>query len=139
MKSRPNQLIKAGFKSDLNFRLKPGSDNIYVIDEPLHFYSQLLRKVVEVPVGFETDLASVPRIPIVFALWGGMVHREGVLHDYLFRIGIPFECTFSQANKVFLEAMKSRNKPFYIRWPIYSGVVIGGYPSYHKRNIDAIL
>jgi hypothetical protein len=34
-----------------------------------------------------------------------------------------------------LEAMKATGKPFYISYPMYWGVVLGGLGSYHKRGI----
>jgi len=39
------------------------------------------------------------------------------------------------ANKIFKEAMHCRKKSMFIRYPMYAGVVIGGYPSYHKKNV----
>ena len=123
------------FQSELSFKISEEKENVYVLTSPLIYYSKRLRRTVEIATGFETDLASVPRIPLVYSLWGGKAHREGVLHDYLYRDDLLFECTFSQANKVFLEAMKSREKPARVAYPMYWGVCVGGYPSYHKRSI----
>jgi hypothetical protein len=36
----------------------------------------MLGKVIEIETGFETDFASVPRLPIVYTLWGNQTHRE---------------------------------------------------------------
>jgi hypothetical protein len=38
-------------------------------------------KVAVLPFGMESDLASVPRVPIVFLMWGDRAHRESFLHD----------------------------------------------------------
>jgi len=124
----------AEFLTELHLSLKPGSDSVYILDEPLVYFSDIIGKV-EVPTGFNTDLASVPRVPIVYSMWGGKAHREGVLHDYIFRKDSDPCVPFMLANWVFLEAMKSRGKPFYIRHPMYAGVVAGGYWSYHKRLV----
>ena len=126
--------MKPLFVTELKCHLK--GDKIWVLDEPLIFYSNLLKMTVMVPVEFETDLASVPRIPIIYGLWGARAHREAVLHDALYRIDSIPVVKFSVANKVFLEAMKSRGKPGRVRWPMYLGVVIGGYMSYHKHKMD---
>lgn len=40
--------------------------------------------VYSVPAGFETDFASVPRLPITFSLFGDIGHRSAVLHDFLY-------------------------------------------------------
>jgi hypothetical protein len=131
--------MKSKFLTDLHISLKPSGEGIWVLDQPLIYRSELLGRDVKVQAKFETDLSSVPRVPIVYSLWGAKAHREGVLHDWLYRINSLPEVSFSVANKVFLEAMKSRGKPFYIRHPMYMGVLIGGYPSYHKRYIGASL
>jgi hypothetical protein len=31
--------------------------------------------------------------------------------------------------------MEVRNKPFYVRWPMYLGVRFGGWPAYHKLKV----
>ena len=112
---------------------------IWVLDEPLVYFSACLTKQIVIPKGFETDLSSVPRIPFVFWFWGGRSHMEGVLHDYLYRKDSKPVVSFSEANKVFLEAMESRGKPRRVRYPMYAGVVIGGKFSYHKRFVNTLL
>ena len=124
-----------GFVTDLHIELKPGREKVWVLTKRLIYRSPLLDRWILIPAGFETDLSSVPRIPFVFWFWGGRAHREGVLHDYLFRKDSDPVVSFSMANRVFLEAMKSRGKPMYVRYPMYSGVVVGGYWSYHKRKV----
>lgn len=50
---------------------------------PLIYQSDTLG-TIEVPAGFETDYASVPRLPFVYLLFGGIGDEEAVLHDYLY-------------------------------------------------------
>ena len=124
------------FITELDVYLKPERDDaIWVLDKPLVYYSSLLKSTLNVPVGFETDLSSVPRVPFIYSAWGGRAHREGVIHDYLFRTDSFPSVSFSMANKVFLEAMEVRGKPRRIRWPMFLGVVCGGWWSYHKRLV----
>lgn len=101
----------------------------------LAYQSDILDMDIWIPSGFVTDFASVPRVPIAYWFWGGRSHREAVLHDYLFRVDSEPVVSFSMANKVFKEAMESRDKNFFIRWPMYAGVVCGGYFSYHKHKV----
>ncbi|MFH1784143.1 MAG: DUF1353 domain-containing protein [bacterium] len=110
-------------------------DKWWRIAQPLVYESDILQQVVEVPEGFVTDFTSVPRIPFIYSFWGGRCHREAALHDALYRIDFPGNISYSQANSVFLEAMKSRGKPFWIRWPMYLGVCIGGWSSFHKKIV----
>ena len=102
---------------------------------PLSYESDLLEKIITVPVGFETDFASVPRVPIVYWFWGGRAHREAVLHDYLYRIDSDPVVSEEVANKVFFEAMQARGKGFFVRWPMYWGVCLGGWTAYHKKLV----
>jgi len=116
-------------------RLKPGSDTVRILDFPLIYESDILG-LINVPIGFETDFASVPRIPFIYAMWGGKAHREAVLHDYLYRKDSKPIATYRQANGVFYEAMEVRNKRKLIRYPMYWGVVLGGWTSYHKKSVE---
>ena len=134
------------FITELYVRMKDKSDDIYIIDEnnPLLYYSSLLKSkgidpYIRIQGGFYTDLASVPRVPFVFSMWGDRAHREAVVHDYLFRKDSKPIVSFSLANRVLLEAMKCRGKPIHIRYPMYWGVCIGSYPYYHKRFVRDIL
>ena len=121
------------FLNELDCHLK--NDKIWVLNNPLFYYSDILQKIICIPKGFETDLSSVPRVPFVYWFWGGRTHREGVLHDYLYRKDSVPIVRFSTANQVFCEAMRSRKKSIFVRIPMYLGVVIGGWPCYHKKNV----
>jgi len=116
--------------------LKQNSDSVWIYKEPFKAYSKVLQCWFEIPEGFETDFASVPRVPIVYLVWGGRAHREAGIHDFLYRKNSTPIVTFSQANNVFREAMICRKKPSYIIYPMYWGVCIGGYPSYHKKLVE---
>ena len=130
------------FITELYIQLKEGSDKIFVLDEnrPLVYYSSLLKRkgldpFLRAPGGFNTDLASVPRVPFVFSFWGGRAHREAVIHDFSFCKDSKPNLSFSLANRVLLEAMKCRGKPMRIRYPMYWGVCLGSYLYYHKRRV----
>lgn len=118
-----------------NLVVTPKTDKIWILLEPLIYYSDILGREIKVPTTFETDLASVPRVPIVYQLWGARCHYESVLHDYLFRYDSKPYVPYSVSNRVFREAMIVRGKPWYIREPMYAGVVIGGWGAYHKRSV----
>ena len=122
------------FKSELSIRFKKGSEKIYILEEPLVYESVSFGKIV-VPKGFQTDFASVPRVPIVYSIFGNRAHREAVLHDYAFRIDSKPSFTFMKANGLFLDAMKARNKPFCLRYIMYWSVVAASKPCYHKKKV----
>lgn len=122
------------FKSKLDVELVSDSDNVWRLRSPLIYQSDLIGPVT-VPVDFFTDLASVPRVPVVYWFWGGRAHCESVLHDYLYRQNSKPLVSFSTANRVFLGAMESRGKPWYVRWPMYLGVC-AGRAAYHQKKTD---
>ena len=112
------------------------TDSVFELVEPLIYQSDILGGFkVEAPGGFQSDGASVPRVPIAYMLYGNRAHREAVIHDYLYRADSIPEVAFKTANETFLEAMKCRGKPWYVRRSMYIGVCVGGYPSYHKRKV----
>lgn len=121
------------FLSDLNVRCI--DDGKWVLDSPLRYQSDILG-LIEVPAGFETDFASVPRVPFVYMAFGDRAHRESVLHDYLYRINAVPTATFDQANDVFLESMMERGKGWFVRRMMYWGVCVGGNSSYHKKKVE---
>ena len=110
-------------------------DKLWELHSNLIYNSDLLGRTLVVPKGFITDLASVPRIPIVYQAWGGRCHREAVIHDFLFRIDSKPVVSYMMANRVFLEAAEARGKSFFIRYPMFWGVCIGGWFSYHKKRV----
>jgi len=122
------------FLTELDTHLKTDSETVWVLNTPLIYNSDLVGQVV-VPARFETDLSSVPRIPVIYAIWGARAHREGILHDYLFCEDSAPIVSWGVANSVFLEAQKSRGKSLCIRYPMYWGVCLGSYGFYHRRKV----
>ena len=141
--------MKSGFMTDLSVELKSGNDRVWIVTKPLKYQSELLDCLIVVPpwfetkepdpegepAFFETDFASVPRVPFIYEAWGDRAHREAVLHDYLYRIDSIPVVTYSQANNVFLEAMKATGKGWFVRYGMYNGVVLGGWTAYHKLKV----
>ena len=126
-------MIKSIFLSKLDILLDV-NDCSWTLAAPLQYYSEMLNSLIIVPTGFQTDLASVPRFPLVFDVWGARAHRESVIHDYLYCVGAFPDVTYAQANQIFLEAMKSRGVHWYIRWPMYLAVCAGGWFHWKKRS-----
>ena len=98
---------------------------------------------VVIPVGFETDLASVPRLPLVFLLWGDRAHREAVLHDYLYRCNAVLMRGENRVSPVekedadwyFREAMIGQGNSWGVYHPMYLGVRCAGASSYHRMKV----
>ena len=58
-------------------------DGKHRLIEPFLYSSDTLG-LIEVPAGFVTDFSSVPRLPLVYLLFGGIGDEEAVLHDWLY-------------------------------------------------------
>ena len=126
--------MKSIFTTGLDCRLSD-DESFWILNQPLIYFSVHLNSIICVPAGFETDFASVPRIPIVHACWGDRAHHESVIHDYLYRIDSNPVVERKDADKVFLEAMKIRGRPKCIRYPMYCGVRVGGFKAYHQKKV----
>lgn len=85
----------SAFKTPLRMELIDTRGNsgsgIWRIIDPLVYQSDHLRGTpgnedgwVIVPPGFVTDLASVPRFFIAYAIVGNINHEGGVVHDWLY-------------------------------------------------------
>lgn len=93
---------------------------------------------VEVPTGFLTDFASVPRLPVAYLLTGNTAHRAAVIHDYLYATGLTPR---AEADKVFRRAMKAAGVPGWRRWMMYWAVRLGGggiWDGYRSQVHDAL-
>ena len=78
-----------------------------------------------VPLGFKTDYASIPRLPIVYLLFNGIAPRAATLHDFLYSSPNVSRHT---ADSLFLRAMLEEGT---LKWKAemaYWAVrVFGGY------------
>lgn len=93
------------------------------LDSPLAYQSDLASRVITVPVGFETDFSSVPRVPIAFLLTADSFHEPAVIHDFLYATKLlPRDL----ADKVLQEACEAEGVPWWRRTLVYWGVRVGG-------------
>lgn len=91
------------FLTDLN--LKVVNDRHFILLSELIFYHHPSDLLIKVPVGFSTDLASVPRL-----LWSifpplGKYSKAAVIHDYLLLNLLKFNITKQNVHDIFYDAM----------------------------------
>jgi hypothetical protein len=96
--------------------------------------------LIEVPAGFLTDLASVPRF-----LWPiyppfGSYTRAAVLHDWLYaeHRGRHNTYTRAAADTILWEAMVDCGTPWHVRWVVWSGVRLGGWSAWSKGAVPCV-
>ena len=93
------------------------------ITQPFAYESDLLGRTITVEPGFITDYASIPRVPVIYLLFGDTSHKAAVIHDWLFHHHEV--CGETMANKVLLEACAVEGIPKWRRIGIYLGVFFG--------------
>ena len=123
--------MKSEFRSPL--RTEETSDNDAHLLTPLIYYSEILGREVHVPAGFETDFASVPRLPGAYLLFGGVARKAAVVHDYLYRrSGVSRR----EADMVFYEAMKATGQWWWRRASMWVALRFFGWTAYHPADKD---
>ena len=99
---------------------------LYRIDQDLVYVSDIAGKIT-VPAGFVTDLASIPRLPLIYLLLNGIADEPGVVHDYLYSTG---KVSRAMADQVLREACILTGVPAWKANLIYAGVRVGGASHY---------
>ena len=88
--------------------------------------------VFNVPVGFITDGASVPRVlHSLISPWSGKHSKAAVLHDYLYRSGVVSRLI---ADVIFLEAMRVLKVNRFTALTMYIAVRLFGLKAWEKYN-----
>lgn len=76
-----------------------------------------------IPVGTETDFASIPRIFVWFVPRYGRYTKPAILHDILWREkASKGTMDWIDADGIFRRAMREENVPFLRRWIMWSAV-----------------
>lgn len=91
---------------------------------PLVYRSDVAAQTFTVPVGFETNFASVPRWPVIYMLCGGTSNEAAALHDYLY--SFPHPVTRPMADAVLREASEATCVSAWRRWLMWAGVRVFG-------------
>jgi hypothetical protein len=94
-------------------------DGKWLLIQPLIYQSDVALETFTVPAGFQTDLASVPRLPFVFLLAGDCARQAAVVHDFLYTSHLVDRAT---ADAVLREASAITGVPVWKRWLMWTGV-----------------
>lgn len=111
------------FLTKLVLESDEGEGDGAVVRELFLYSSDVLDRIISVPPGFHTDLASVPRLPVVYLLAGGTGDEAAVVHDFLYTEQL---CTRKQADAVLYEALLAMGAPKWRSWMMWAGVRAGG-------------
>lgn len=103
----------------------------WIVYKALVYCSDVCNNTIIVPRKFVTDLSSVPRLPILFALDGGKAVKAAVVHDYLYRSGMYPR---AMADAIFREAMEVSGVGWFRRWRFWAGVRLDGWRHYRGNS-----
>jgi hypothetical protein len=98
-------------------------DGKWIVVQPLVYQSDVAKRTIMVPIGFQTDFASVPRLPLIYMLCGNTSNEAATIHDYLYSSHLVDRET---ADAVLREASAVTNVPAWRRWMMWAGVRVGG-------------
>jgi len=104
------------------------SGNRWRLTKPF-FYFHNTGITIVIPKGFECDGDSVPRIPVIYAMYKGRAIQAAWVHDYLYQEQRGKEF----ADLMFLDAMEDQGIPEHIRYPIYWGPFLFGNSRYRGK------
>lgn len=119
------------FTTTLDLRAdRPG---VFVLLAPL-IYKTTWNRVIKVPVGFETDFASIPRAVQVLPGFSpnGKSRSAAVLHDFLYSKG-GGDYPRSVCDSLFRHALVECGVARLTAMLMYLGVRAGGWATWKKR------
>lgn len=132
-------------KFETPLRVEKISEHCWKLTDPFIYRSNNIGLIV-VDAGFETNFASVPRLPLMYLAFGGVGDEAATLHDWLYRkehtayTGSAVKIERAMADKVLrgviVECLTndgvSKLKAKIIAWSMWAGVRIGGASHWEK-------
>lgn len=123
------------FLTDLKVEpAEPGvDDGNWRLIADLVYQSDVAQQTFVVPVGFVTNFASVPRIPVVYELAGDTSSEAATVHDYLYTY---HPVTRAVADAVLREASAVTDVPAWRRQLMWAGVRVFGWSHWGTASTD---
>lgn len=125
------------FESHLELRHRPGHHRWEVI-EPLHYrhytqtpalptgYQPRASQLIVVPVGYLSDLASIPRMARrLVDRQNPTTRRPSVLHDFIYT-ALTDRFTKREADRIFYQALLEEGTSGVLAWLMWRAVCLGG-------------
>jgi len=116
-------------------KVELGDGKKWRLSEKFSVYTEQLgeEKVwIEVPEGFETDFASIPKIFIPFLAWKDKFNKASVVHDWLYHTK---QFDRKTSDKIFLELQLALGISKYKAYLFYYTVRMFGW-LYWRKIID---
>lgn len=84
---------------------------------------------VVVPKGFETNLASVPKIPLIYTIFKDEGRKSSVIHDYLYSTR---SLSRKESDLIFYKCLEEEGVSKFKRKIMYAAVRLFGKKYYYK-------
>lgn len=120
-------MSEADFLTPLLLRYVDG--RVWELIEAFSYKSDQFDRVIDIPAGFMTDFASIPRVFWRILPPTGQYGKAAVVHDWLYRTGAV---TRAQADAIFLEGMLDLNVPNRTAQTMYWAVRLFGGRAYAR-------
>lgn len=138
--------MTAAFLSPL--RMETIGEREWLLTDDLVFFSALYRGVVIAPRGFQTNLASIPRL-----MWtvfpkvgkhdcGAVIHDGGYGHALLTQNGERIHAAKTVSDSLFYEGMRAAGVSRFAAAVMYRAVVLYGRPEVHPlaaHSVEAVM
>jgi hypothetical protein len=124
--------VKIGF-GESRIKTSVGADGLMrTMESRLTYYTEVVKpQVIAVPIGFETDLGSIPlALQNVFPKDGKAMYGY-ILHDYLYKMGMYSRST---SDDMLEEAMQSLGVSWWRRKSVRLGLKLGGWVAWNKHR-----
>lgn len=105
----------------------------FSVEVSAHLAAPPLNSIL-IPAGFKTDLASVPKVPGIYALFKGSCRRAALIHDYIYSTGTVSRKT---ADDIFYHEMLKENVPVWKAKLMWLAVRVFGKGRYNRMVRNA--
>lgn len=102
---------------------------LWLVLEGMEVEHPLLPLHYSIGFNWQTDLASVPRVALLWLIAGGDAPASAVVHDWLYKTGF---LSRMQADRVFRDLIQIESYSVVKAWILWSGVRLGGWWTWRK-------
>jgi len=120
-----------GFMEDfIDLRL-PREGTVRTTLSELNYYSRSQNALISVPVGFKTDLGSIPQVLQAIFPKDGKAVLAYIIHDYLYSTG---KYSRSECDDILEEAMERLGVGWGTRFSVREGLRLGGWVAWNRHR-----
>lgn len=125
--------MKVVFRGMPVTRVDPShGERCFELVEPFRF--QIDRDLIEVPVCFWTDWASIGYAASIISPIDPAICRSAIGHDFLYFIG--YAGSQAVCDEFIAEGMRVENAPYWKRGVVWTGLKLGGWRTWNRYRLE---